>query len=143
MSLPFTFLFPALAAAGIALVSLPIIIHLINLLRHRRIKWAAMEFLLQSQKKHKKWIILKQLLLLLMRMAAVAVIVFMLAQLSTKDDWGFGGTKTHHVVLLDDSFSMTDRWGESTATLPAHQPFRLRFHLVGGIRLYAFSTEAP
>ena len=40
------------------------LIHLINMLRHRRVEWAAMEFLLLSQRKHRTWIILKQLLLL-------------------------------------------------------------------------------
>ncbi len=31
--------------------------------------------------------------------------------------WGnlLGGTKTHHVVLLDDSFSMSDRWDDTDA----------------------------
>ena len=37
-----------LAAAG-ALVSAPIIIHLINRMRYKRIHWAAMEFLLKAQ----------------------------------------------------------------------------------------------
>ncbi len=32
-------------------------IHLINLRRHRRIEWAAMDFLLESQKRNKKWIV--------------------------------------------------------------------------------------
>ncbi|MGH7137009.1 MAG: BatA domain-containing protein, partial [Pirellulales bacterium] len=31
---------------GLALVAVPVLIHLINLLRHRRVPWAAMEFLL-------------------------------------------------------------------------------------------------
>ena len=41
---------PGFVAAGSALVSSPIIIHLINRLRYKRIRWAAMEFLLKSQK---------------------------------------------------------------------------------------------
>lgn len=93
------------------LVLAPLLIHLINLMRHRRIKWAAMEFLLQSYKKNRKWIWLKQLLLLLARMAVIAAAVAMLAHLVTKDQWAdlFGGQTTHHVVLLDDSYSMSDR----------------------------------
>jgi hypothetical protein len=75
----------------IALV--PLLIHLINMMRHRRVQWAAMEFLLASYKKHRKWVWLKQLLLLLARMAAIALIVAMLAQLKTRDQWLaiFGG----------------------------------------------------
>ena len=78
---------------GLPLVGLPVLIHLINLLRHRRVEWAAMEFLLVSQRKHRRWIILKQLLLLLLRMAAVAMIVFMAAQPLLRAQWGamFGG----------------------------------------------------
>ncbi len=107
----------SLLAIGLPLIALPVLIHLINLLRHRRVEWAAMEFLLVSQRKHRKWIILKQLLLLLMRMAAVAALVLMVAQPVLQAQWGalFGGTKTHHIVLLDDSYSMSDRWGSTSA----------------------------
>ncbi len=65
---------------GLALLSVPVLIHLINRLRHRRVGWAAMEFLLVSQKRSRTWIMLKQLLLLLLRIGAVAAIVLMLAQ---------------------------------------------------------------
>jgi len=96
---------------GFLLALVPLLIHLINMMRHRRVKWAAMEFLLSSYKKHRKWIWLKQLLLLLARMAAVALAVAMLAQLKTRDQWLaiFGGRVTHHYVVLDDSYSMSDR----------------------------------
>ena len=108
------------------LLAVPVLIHLINLLRHRRVKWAAMEFLLQSHKRHRKWIWLRQLLLLLLRMAAVAAIVAMLAQLVSDDRWSalFGGEATHHFVLLDDSYSMSDRIGETTAFDRAKQVLR-------------------
>ena len=46
---------------GLLIVGAPVLIHLINLLRHRRVDWAAMEFLLASQKKNRTWVILKQL----------------------------------------------------------------------------------
>ena len=95
------------------LVLAPLLIHLINLMRQRRVQWAAMEFLLQSQKKHRRWIWLRQLLLLLLRMLAIAAIVAMLARLVTRDEWSsfFSRHATHHYVLLDDSFSMASRDG--------------------------------
>ena len=65
---------------GFLIALIPLLIHLINMMRHRRIKWATMEFLLQSYRKHRKWVWLKQLLLLLMRMLAIAAVVSMLAQ---------------------------------------------------------------
>ena len=102
---------------GFFLVLVPLLIHLINMMRHRRVKWAAMEFLLQSYKKHRKWIWLKQLFLLLMRMAAVALVVAMLAQWVSRGQWLdlLGGKPTHHYVLLDDSYSMSDRLGGASA----------------------------
>ena len=73
-------LFWTLGLPTLGVVALPVLIHLINMMRHRRLEWAAMEFLLVSQKKHRTWVILKQLLLLLLRMAAVAAVVLMVAQ---------------------------------------------------------------
>jgi len=111
------FAFPSLLWWGLPLVGVPVLIHLINMMRHRRVHWAAMEFLLQSQKRHRTWILLRQLLLLALRMSAVAALVLMLAQPVLRRNWGaiVGDTQAHHVVLLDDSFSMSDRWGDTTA----------------------------
>ncbi len=97
-------------AWGFLLVLVPLLVHLINLLRHRRQQWAAMEFLLESYRKHRRWVWMKQLLLLLSRMAAMAVLVAMLAQWVSGAKWLsiFGQTVTHHYVLLDDSMSMGD-----------------------------------
>jgi uncharacterized membrane protein len=95
---------------GFLLVLVPLIAHLINLLRHRRTKWAAMEFLIESYRKHRRWVWMKQLLLLLSRMVIMAVLTAMLAQWITGAKWLsiLGQTVTHHYVLLDDSLSMAD-----------------------------------
>jgi len=108
------------------LASLPILIHLINLLRHRRVQWAAMAFLMASQKRNRNWVRMKQLLLLLLRVLAIAAIVFMLAGPKLQDHWSklFGGGKSHHVVLLDDSGSMAERWESTTAFTRAKQVVR-------------------
>ncbi len=105
------------------LVLLPVVIHLINMMRHKRVQWAAMDFLLISYKKHRRWVWLKQLLLLLLRMLAIAAVVAMLAKLVTDDQWSslFGRRTTHHFVLLDDSLSMSDRAGGSEAFDRARQ----------------------
>ncbi len=97
-------------AWGFLLVLVPLLVHLINLLRHRRQRWAAMEFLLESYRKHRRWVWMKQLLLLLSRMAVMAVLVAMLAQWVSSARWLsiFGQSITHHYVLLDDSMSMAD-----------------------------------
>ena len=105
-----TFDFLPLLWWGLPFVAAPVIIHLINLLRHRKVPWAAMEFLLASQRKYRTQVLLKQLLLLLLRVAAVLGIVLALAQPRWKSALGrmLGGARTEHVVLLDDSYSMGD-----------------------------------
>ncbi len=108
---------------GLPLVGLPILIHLINLMRHRRVKWAAMEFLLASQKRHQRSVLFKQWLLLLLRMLAIAAVVFMVAQPLLRNRWGalLGDNKTHHIMLLDDSFSMSDHWADTSGFDEAKQ----------------------
>jgi hypothetical protein len=105
-----TFDFLPLLWWGLPLAAAPILIHLINLLRHRKLPWAAMEFLLASQRKYRTRVLLKQLLLLALRVAAVLGIVLALAQPRWKAALGhmLGGGRTAHVVLLDDSYSMLD-----------------------------------
>jgi hypothetical protein len=105
-----TFDFLPLLWWGLPLAAAPIVIHLINLLRHRKVPWAAMEFLLASQRKYRTRVLLKQILLLLLRVAAVLGIVLALAQPRWKTALGrmLGGARTAHVVLLDDSYSMGD-----------------------------------
>lgn len=112
-----SFLFPAILTIGLPLIAVPIAIHLINLRRQQRIRWAAMQFLLESQRRNRRWILLKQLLLLFTRMAVVGLLVLMLAHLVLENQWLriLGQGTTHHLVLLDDSYSMSDRWEQSTA----------------------------
>ncbi|MDR1477351.1 MAG: BatA domain-containing protein [Planctomycetaceae bacterium] len=92
-------------------LGLVVLIHLINMFRHRRVEWAAMEFLLASYKRSRTRILMQQLLLMLLRMFVIAAAVFMLAQPKFDGIFGdlFGGKPTHHIILLDDSFSMNDR----------------------------------
>jgi hypothetical protein len=99
-----------LAWWGLAAVSVPIIIHLINRLRYKKVQWAAMEFLLQAMQRHKRKLILEQLLLLLLRCLLILLVVLLIV----RPTWFLGGEGNqagsihHHVFLLDDSFSMQD-----------------------------------
>lgn len=118
-----SFQFSTLLWIGLPMALVPVLIHLINLVRHRRVRWAAMEFLLVSQRKNRTWVLLKELLLLLVRMLAIAGVVLLLAQPMLTRAWGrlLGSRTVHHVVLLDDSFSMSDRWGQTSAFDEARQ----------------------
>src|ERR1700722_14881825 len=102
---------------GAALLAVPVIIHLINRLRFRRVRFAAMEFLLKSQQRNRRRLMIEQLLLLLLRIAIVAGILLLISRLVLDPSalWAFRGGKSHHVVVLDDSGSMRDRWGETSA----------------------------
>src|SRR5438105_13666856 len=83
---------PGYLAAGGALISSPIIIHLINRLRFKRLRWAAMEFLLKAQKRTRKRLIIEQLLLLAMRcflVALLGVLVVRLLDFSPGDLWDY------------------------------------------------------
>src|SRR5215204_6429607 len=101
------FMNPLTMAAGAALVSAPIIIHLINRMRFRRVRWAAMEFLLKAQKKMRRKMILEQLLLLLLRCLLVFLAGVLFARfLGCTPFKGQENRATLHVVLLDDTPSM-------------------------------------
>lgn len=104
---------PAYLAIAAALVSVPIIIHLINRMRFKRIRWAAMEFLLKAQKRTRRRLIIEQLLLLALRCLLVALIGLLVMRFVGLGDWGQLTAKPNvHLVLLDDTLSMNDRWKE-------------------------------
>lgn len=106
------FLNPFTMFAGAGLVLAPIVIHLINRWRYRRVRWAAMEFVLKSIKKNRRKLILKQILLLVLRCALVLLFGLLLARY-IGSAIGLGQPRgTLHVVVLDDTASMTDGWRE-------------------------------
>lgn len=111
------FIHPELVIPGAMLIAAPIIIHFINRLRFRRVKWAAMEFLLASQQRNRRRLLLEQLLLLLLRILVVAALVLLIARpLVNPEKFAlFQGQKSHHLVLLDDSASMRDRAEDASA----------------------------
>ncbi len=112
------FLNSALAWATLALVSIPIIIHLIHRRRVRRIEWAAMEFLLRALKRNRRRIRLEQLILLLLRIAMMALLGFALARpilSGSSFSWlGSAFRSEEKTFVLDDSFSTTCAIGGRT-----------------------------
>ncbi|MBA4189635.1 MAG: hypothetical protein C0467_16745 [Planctomycetaceae bacterium] len=106
------FLNPWVMAAGVALATTPIIIHLINRMRFRRIEWAAMEFLLKAQKKMRRKKVLEQLLLLLLRVLLVLLAGLLFARFLGSDPSASKETRpVLHVIVLDDTPSMGDTGG--------------------------------
>src|SRR5262245_16241011 len=113
------FLNPWAMAAGTVLVSSPIIIHLINRMRYRRVRWAAMEVLLKSQKKHLRRVIIELISLLLLRILLVLLAGVLLARFLGAVSGPKQGVV--HVVILDDTLSMTDMHREGGQTTYAIQ----------------------
>lgn len=112
------FLHAPLAWSGLALASVPIIIHLINRRRLRRLDWAAMEFLLQALRKNRRRIRLEQLILLLLRVALMVLIALFLARPLISEgsfSWLASALKSEEkVFVVDDSLSMGQRHGDRT-----------------------------
>ncbi len=119
------FTFPILAAIGTALACVPILIHLLNRRRRKRVEWAAMDFLLKSERKNRTWVRLSEWLLLAARVLAVGLAGLLAATPRTADllEGFFGSEPARHVVLLDDTGSMQRRdadqtaWDEATGAL--------------------------
>jgi hypothetical protein len=130
-----TFAHPAILG-GLALASLPIIIHLLNRRRFKMLEWAAMDFLLKAAVRNRKRVRLENLLLLLLRTLVVILLILAVARPFTKVDdalasiFGSAG-QTERILLLDDSHSMRAGQGNRPAFHVAKQLARkliLRLH---------------
>ena len=121
------FLHPAIAAAGAACAAVPVVIHLINRLRFRRVRFAAMEFLLASEQRNRRRVLIEQLLLLLLRvlivLAAAALVARLVLDPATLSALR-GGEAAHHVVVLDDSGSMRAFAGGESSFAAAKRALR-------------------
>lgn len=109
---------PWLFVGGVAAIALPILIHLLNKRKFRVVDWAAMEFLLDADKKNRRRIRLENLILLLLRCLAVLLIGLLLARpfLPTSVTAGLlDAAQFERIVLLDDSLSMQARIGNESA----------------------------
>ena len=109
---------PGLFVAGAVAVLLPIIIHLLNKRKFKVVDWAAMDFLLDADKKNRRRIRLENLLLLLLRCLAVLLIGLLLARpfIPTAVTAGLiDAAQFERIVLLDDSLSMQARLGNESA----------------------------
>lgn len=109
---------PLLLGIGVPLVALPIIIHLLNKRKFKIVDWAAMDFLLDADKRNRRRVRLENLILLLLRCLAVLLIAFLLARpfLPTSLTAGLlDSAAFERIVLIDDSLSMQVRTGNESA----------------------------
>ena len=109
-----SFLAPWLLAA-LPAVGVPVVIHLLNRGKPRPIRWAAMQFLLDSVRKNQRRLQLRDLILLILRMLAVALLVVLFARPAIWVSVGSSGmipTPVSGMFVMDVSASMaqTDGW---------------------------------
>ncbi|HEX9740193.1 MAG TPA: BatA domain-containing protein, partial [Ignavibacteriaceae bacterium] len=104
-----TFLNPAVLF-GLLAASIPVLIHLLNLRKLKKIDFSTLAFLKELQKNRIRKIKLKQWLLLALRVLIILLLVFAFAR-PTLEGVAIGGTtsaaKTTAVFILDDTFSMS------------------------------------
>lgn len=112
-----TFLQPFLLW-GLPLVLVPVIIHLINRLRHKPQPWAAMMFLLQATRASTSHAKLRQWLVLLFRTLAVLALVLFIARPLAGGwlGWTLSPAPDVIVIVLDRSASMESRLAGQTVT---------------------------
>lgn len=113
-----TFLTPLLAW-GMLLGAIPIIIHLLNRRRFRRVEWAPMRYLKLTIQRNRRRIQIEELILLLMRIAALVLLFFFLARPVLNptglERWLGSGGRSSQVVVVDDSMSMGYAAGDASA----------------------------
>lgn len=103
---------------GAALVASPIIIHLLSKRRFRIVDWAAMDFLLDANRRNRRRIQLESLILLLLRCLAILLLAAFLARpvLESRHMLGkvVGTYRIERIIVLDDSPSMGARGARKT-----------------------------
>jgi hypothetical protein len=142
-----TFLQP-FVLLGLPLVLVPVIIHLLNRLRHRPKAWAAMRFLLSATRSSTSHAKLRQFLILLCRVLAVGMLILFLARPLAGGwlGWALSPAPDAIVILLDRSASMETQTGGSTKReqalkllAQAARPYEETSHLI----LIDSATRAP
>ncbi|MBA4149937.1 MAG: BatA domain-containing protein [Verrucomicrobia bacterium] len=101
---------------GLPLILLPVIIHLINRMRHRPQQWAAMRFLISATRASTSHAKLRQFLILLFRTLAVLMLLLFLARPLAGGwmGWMLSPAPDVVLILLDRSASMEMQVSENT-----------------------------
>jgi len=97
-----------IAASAVALAAVPILIHIWNRRRYRRMVWAAMGFLAAAQRRSARRIRIEQLILLAVRVLIMVLIALAVARplVRPAGPLAIGRTSHHRLIVLDDSYSM-------------------------------------
>ena len=93
---------------GLAAVSIPVIIHLLNRRKFRKVVWAAMRFLKVSVDQNQRRMQVEDFILLALRCLILALLALALARPAMRmaQSDPFGQSKVTAVIVLDNSLSM-------------------------------------
>ncbi len=105
------FVHPELAGAALATGLIPVLIHFLNRRRSVRVPWAAMSFLLAANRKSRSRIRFEHWLLMAARIAAIVFLGLAVARpfVPFSALTPLNTSRSHHVLILDDSLSMSTR----------------------------------
>lgn len=109
-----TFLNPFLLL-GLAAAAIPLVIHLFNFRRPKRVDFSSLAFLRELEKQTMRRVRIRQWLLLALRTLAIACLVLAFAQPALVSAWdGVLGSRVPSSIglVLDNSLSMTQRDGQ-------------------------------
>ena len=132
MTLALTVINPGLLYVGTAMASIPIIIHLLNRLRFKRVVWAAMEFLLAAHRKNARRVKIEQIILLIIRTLILVLLALAVARPILEGVLGaLGSSRVHRVLVIDDSYSMGAQAGVSGGKTSMKQATDAALSLLG------------
>lgn len=96
---------------------IPIIIHLLNRQKHRRVRWAAMEFLLAAIRRTQRRLRIENLILLLIRIAVMILLALAIARPFLQDSAATISTESNTlaVFVIDNSYSMGYKTAQKTS----------------------------
>jgi hypothetical protein len=95
-----SFLHPTLLAVGLASIAIPLIIHFFLRKRRKPVRWAAMRFLLEAYRKHRRRRKLEQIILLALRCLLIAALAIGIARPILG---GLGDSRAATLVVVVDN----------------------------------------
>lgn len=112
-----TFVTAGLAIAGLCAIAIPILIHLLARQRRKPIEWAAMRFLIEAFRKHRRRLQLEQYILLATRCLILALLGVALARpiLESAGLLKAGGSRAVYLVIDDGMTSAVQSADNQTA----------------------------
>ncbi len=141
-----TFVTSSLAVAGLLAVAIPVLIHLLARQRRKPIEWAAMRFLIEAFRKHKRRLQVEQLLLLAVRCLIVGLLGLALARpvLEATGIIPTGGARAVYLVIDDGMVSgVTGEGGRSALQHHVRQAVELVNSLGPGDAIGLITAARP